>query len=36
LERGKFIWPSPTDGVIPITAAQLGYMFEGLQEYPLW
>ena len=30
LERGKFIWPSPADGVIAITAAQLGYMLEGI------
>jgi transposase len=30
LERGRFIWPSPTDGVISITAAQLGYMLEGI------
>src|SRR5215470_10155648 len=29
LERGKFIWPSPSDGVVPISAAQLGYMLEG-------
>ena len=28
LERGRFIWPTPTDGVVPITAAQLGYMFD--------
>ncbi len=28
LERGKFIWPSPTDGVVPISAAQLGYMLD--------
>ena len=35
LERGRFIWPSPADGSIAITAAQLGYMLEGLQEYPL-
>jgi transposase len=26
LERGRFIWPTPTDGVVAITAAQLGYM----------
>jgi hypothetical protein len=26
LERGKFIWPSPADGVVVITPAQLGYM----------
>jgi transposase len=30
LERGKFIWPSPVDGVVPISAAQLGYMLEGI------
>jgi len=30
LERGKFIWPSPADGVVPISAAQLGYMLEGI------
>jgi transposase len=29
LERGKFIWPTPADGVVPISAAQLGYMLEG-------
>jgi transposase len=30
LERGKYIWPSPADGVITITSAQLGYMLEGI------
>jgi len=30
LERGKFIWPSPADGVVPISAGQLGYMLEGI------
>ena len=30
LERGRFIWPSPVDGVVPISAAQLGYMLEGI------
>jgi transposase len=30
LERGRFIWPTPSDGVIAITAAQLGYMLEGI------
>ena len=29
LERGKFIWPSPSGGVVPISAAQLSYMLEG-------
>ena len=30
LERGKFIWPSPAEGVVSITAAQMGYMLEGI------
>ena len=30
LEHGRFIWLSPADGVIAITAAQLGYMLEGI------
>ncbi len=30
LERGKFIWPSPADGVIAISSAQMGYMLEGI------
>jgi len=30
LEHGRFIWPSPADGVVAITAAQLGYMLEGI------
>lgn len=30
LERGRFLWPSPTDGVITISAAQLGYLLEGI------
>lgn len=30
LERGRFIWPAPIDGVVAITAAQLGYMLEGI------
>jgi transposase len=30
LERGRFLWPSPADGVIAITPAQLGYMLEGI------
>ncbi len=29
LERGRFLWPSPADGVVPVTAAQLGYLLEG-------
>jgi transposase len=30
LERGRFLWPSPADGVVAITSAQLGYMLEGI------
>lgn len=30
LERGRFIWPTPTDGLVSITAGQLGYMLEGI------
>jgi len=30
LERGRFIWPSPADGVITISPAQLGYLLEGI------
>jgi transposase len=30
LERGRFIWPSPADGVVVISAAQLAYMLEGI------
>jgi len=30
LERGRFIWPAPVDGAVAITAAQLGYMLEGI------
>src|SRR5262245_35089553 len=26
LERGCFLWPSPADGVVTITPAQLGYL----------
>ena len=28
LERGRFIWPSPADGTVAITPAQLGYLLE--------
>lgn len=30
LERGRFIWPSPADGVVAICPAQLAYMLEGI------
>lgn len=30
LEHGRFIWPSPTQGRVTITSAQLGYLLEGI------
>lgn len=30
LERGRFTWPAPTDGVLAISAAQLAYMLDGI------
>ena len=30
LDRGRFIWPPVADGVVTITAAQLGYLLEGI------
>jgi transposase len=30
LERGRFIWPSPADGAVALTPAQLGYLLEGI------
>ena len=30
LEHGKFIWPSPANGTIAISAAQLAYMLDGI------
>ena len=30
LEHGKFVWPSPANGVIAISAAQLAYMLDGI------
>lgn len=30
LEHGRFIWPSPTNGVISISGAQLAYMLDGI------
>jgi transposase len=35
LEKGRFVWPLPVDGTVAITPAQLAYLLEGLQEYPL-
>ncbi|MGU3661524.1 IS66 family insertion sequence element accessory protein TnpB [Methylobacterium fujisawaense] len=30
LERGRFLWPTPTAGAVAITPAQLGYLLEGI------
>ena len=30
LERGRFLWPSPADGMVAIRAAQLAYMLDGI------
>jgi transposase len=30
LERGRFLWPSPADGVVSISSPQLAYMLEGI------
>ncbi len=30
LEKGRFIWPSPADGIAHLTAAQLAMLLEGI------
>jgi transposase len=30
LEHGRFVWPSPADGVVALSAAQLAYMLDGI------
>jgi transposase len=30
LERGRFVWPSPADGKVVITSAQLAMLLEGI------
>ena len=30
LERGRFQWPTPSGGAVSISAAQLGYLLEGI------
>ena len=30
LEHGRFIWPSPADGVVAVSPTQLGYLLEGI------
>jgi transposase len=32
LEKGRFIWPSPADGCLQISGAQLAYMLDGIDE----
>jgi transposase len=29
-DKGHVIWPSPADGTVTITPAQLGYLLEGI------
>jgi transposase len=37
LEAGKFIWPVSQEGTsVAISAAQLGYLLEGVWGYPPW
>ena len=30
LGKGRFVWPSPANGVVAISAAQLAYMFDSI------
>src|SRR4051794_3988244 len=30
LERGRFLWPSPADGAVTISPAQLSYLLSGI------
>ena len=30
LDRGRFVWPSTSDGVVTISSGQLGYLIEGI------
>lgn len=30
LDRGRFIWPSPTDGAVAISSSQLGYLLDAI------
>ena len=39
LEGGRFVWPSPADGAVAISAAQLAYMLDGIDwrnPRPTW
>src|SRR5438105_1950516 len=35
LERGRFIWPTPADGSVAISASQLAYMLDRVRLFPL-
>ena len=30
IDRGRFLWPSPADGTVSISTAQLSYLLEGI------
>ena len=30
LERGRFVWPAPADGIVAISASQLAYRLDGI------
>jgi len=30
MERGRFIWPSATEGAVTISTAQMSYLLEGI------
>jgi transposase len=30
LEKGRFVWPSPADGSVVLTTAQLAMLLEGI------
>jgi transposase len=30
LEKGRFLWPTPSEGVVAISSAQLGYLLKGI------
>jgi transposase len=32
LEKGRLVWPSPPDGKVVITSAQLGILLEGINS----
>jgi len=30
LDRGRFVWPTTVDGVVALSAGQMGYLLEGI------